>query len=494
MKNSYVLGIINAIAVVVISIFAFVMPAVGQEKKPNIVLMLADNLGYGDLGSYGGGEIRGAPTPRLDELASGGMRFTHFLVEPACTPSRAALMTGRYSIRAGLSLVAVAGTPNTLSSKEVTMARMFKEAGYNTAMLGKWHLGIDEQSLPQNQGFDKFWGFLDSTDDTLIWPGMKMTHNVIMPESAQPQILQANAGEKLKKIKPYTLEERRTIDLEMADRAVNYIKAHAGSDKPFFLYIAWSRVHYPNLPSKGFEGKSRVGNYGDSLMELDYNVGRVLDAVKEKGIENNTIVVFCSDNGPEREVVWTLGGMMGDGGLSGPFRGELGDPWEGSVRTVGMIKWPGKIKPRASNEMFSIMDFFPTLATFAGAKAPTDRPIDGIDQSAYLLSKQEKGNRNNLITFIGDQIVAVRWRQFSVYMVDTISTGSGPGRLGGVGGAATPMNGYPAIYNIELDPREEHNLSAMFGWLGIPVGKVIMDYKATLQKYPNPPAPNLTKW
>jgi arylsulfatase A-like enzyme len=494
MKNSYVLGIINAIAVVVISIFAFVMPAVGQEKKPNIVLMLADNLGYGDLGSYGGGEIRGAPTPRLDELASGGMRFTHFLVEPACTPSRAALMTGRYSIRAGLSLVAVAGTPNTLSSKEVTMARMFKEAGYNTAMLGKWHLGIDKQSLPQNQGFDEFWGFLDSTDDTLIWPGMKMTHNVIMPESAQPQILQANAGEKLKKIKPYTLEERRTIDLEMADRAVNYIKAHASPDKPFFLYIAWSRVHYPNLPSKGFEGKSRVGNYGDSLMELDYNVGRVLDAVKEKGIENNTIVVFCSDNGPEREVVWTLGGMMGDGGLSGPFRGELGDPWEGSVRTVGMIKWPGKIKPRASNEMFSIMDFFPTLATFAGAKAPTDRPIDGIDQSAYLLSKQEKGNRNNLITFIGDQIVAVRWRQFSVYMVDTISTGSGPGRLGGVGGAATPMNGYPAIYNIELDPREEHNLSAMFGWLGIPVGKVIMDYKATLQKYPNPPAPNLTKW
>jgi arylsulfatase len=494
MKNSYVLGIINAIAVVVISIFAFVMPAVGQEKKPNIVLMLADNLGYGDLGSYGGGEIRGAPTPRLDELASGGMRFTHFLVEPACTPSRAALMTGRYSIRAGLSLVAVAGTPNTLSSKEVTMARMFKEAGYNTAMLGKWHLGIDKQSLPQNQGFDEFWGFLDSTDDTLIWPGMKMTHNVIMPESAQPQILQANAGGKLKKIKPYTLEERRTIDLEMADRAVNYIKAHAGTDKPFFLYIAWSRVHYPNLPSKGFEGKSRVGNYGDSLMELDYNVGRVLDAVKEKGIENNTIVVFCSDNGPEREVVWTLGGMMGDGGLSGPFRGELGDPWEGSVRTVGMIKWPGKIKPRASNEMFSIMDFFPTLATFAGAKAPTDRPIDGIDQSAYLLSKQEKGNRNNLITFIGDQIVAVRWRQFSVYMVDTISTGSGPGRLGGVGGAATPMNGYPAIYNIELDPREEHNLSAMFGWLGIPVGKVIMDYKATLQKYPNPPAPNLTKW
>lgn len=491
MKHVRVLVILFAFLTALVFIIG---PALALDKKPNIVLMLADNVGYGDLGSYGGGEIRGAATPRLDELANGGMRFTHFLVEPACTPSRAALMTGRYSIRAGLSLVAVAGTPNTLSSNEVTMARIFKEAGYNTAMLGKWHLGTEEQSLPQNQGFDEFWGFLDSTDDTLIWPGMKMTHNVIMPESAQPQILEANAGEKLKKIKPYTLEERRTIDLEMADKAVNYIKTHAGTDKPFFLYIAWSRAHYPNLPSKEFEGKSRVGNYGDSLMELDYNVGRVLDAVKEKGIEDNTIVVFCSDNGPEREVVWTLGGMMGDGGLSGPFRGELGDPWEGSVRTVGMIKWPGKIKPRASNEMFSIMDFFPTLATFADAKIPTDRPIDGIDQSAYLLGKQGKGNRNSLITFIGDQLVAVRWRQFRVYMVDTIPSGSGPSRLGGIGGAAIPMNGYPAIYNIELDPREEHNLSALFGWLGIPVARVIMDYKATLQKHPNPPAPNLTKW
>jgi arylsulfatase len=491
MKHVKVLAILFAS----LASLAFIIgPALALDNKPNIVLMLADNVGYGDLGSYGGGEIRGAATPRLDELANGGMRFTQFLVEPSCTPSRAALMTGRYSIRAGLSLVAVAGTPNTLSSKEVTMARMFKEAGYKTAMLGKWHLGTEEQSLPQNQGFDEFWGFLDSTDDTLIWPGMKMTHNVIMPESAQPQILQAKAGEILKKIKPYTLEERRTIDLEMTDKAVNYIKTHTVTDKPFFLYIAWSRTHYPNLPSKEFEGKSRVGNFGDSLMELDHNVGKVLDAIKEKGIEDKTIMVFCSDNGPQREAVWTLGGMMGDGGLSGPFRGELGDPWEGSIRTVGMIKWPGKIKPQVSNEMFSIMDFFPTLATFANAKIPTDRPIDGIDQSAFLLGKQEKGNRNSLITFIGDQLVAVRWKQFRIYMVDTIPTGSGPSRMGGVGGAATSMNGYPAIYNIELDPREEHNLSALFGWMGIPIAKIIMDYKTTLQKHPNPPAPNLTKW
>lgn len=467
--------------------------AEAQSRKPNIVLMLADNVGYGDLGCYGGGEIRGAPTPRLDNLASEGMRFTQFLVEPACTPSRAALLTGRYSIRCGLSLVAVPGSPNTLSAKEVTLAKMLKEAGYRTAIYGKWHLGTEEQSLPQNQGFDEFWGFLESTDDTLIAPGMKMTKAMSLPEALQPHICQAVRGGKLEKVKPYDLQVRRTIDLEMADKSVSFIQNQAKSGKPFFLYIAWSRVHYPNLPSQEFEGRSRVGNFGDSLMELDHNVGRVLDAIKDAKIADETVVIFLSDNGPQRETVWTLGGLLGDGGLSGPFRGELGDPWEGSVRTAGMIKWPGQIKPQVSNEMFSIMDFFPTLAKFAGAKAPTDRPMDGVDQSDFLLGKAEKGKRESLLTFIGDRLVAVRWKQFRAYMMDAVPTGAGPARLGGVSGGAIPMNGYPAVFNIELDPREEHNLAAMFSWLNVPLSKVIMDYEKSLKEYPNPPALKLIR-
>jgi len=464
------------------------------DKSPNVVLMLADNVGYGDLGCYGGGENRGAATPRLDELAQNGMRFSRFYVEPACTPSRAALLTGRYSIRAGLSLVAVAGSPNTLQAKEITMAEMLKNAGYNTNMLGKWHLGTDEQSLPINQGFDEYWGFLNSTDDTLIAPTMKMTHVADLPPDAQPHIMHGVSGGKLSPVKPYDLNERRIIDQEMTEKAITYIKDKANSNKPFFLYVAWSRCHYPNLPSKEFEGRSRVGNYGDSLMELDYNSGQILDALKEAGIENNTIVIFCSDNGPERDVVWQLGGMMGDGALSGPYRGELGEPWEGSVRTVGMIRWPGHIKPQVGYSMFSIMDFYPTLAKFTGGTVPTDRPIDGIDQSDYLLGKVGIGNRESLLTFIADQLVAARWKQFHGYFINAVPSGNGPEHVAGVSAGAIPLNGYPLLYDIEIDPREERNIGAIFSWASAPMLKVILEYKATLKDFPNPPAPNLTKW
>ena len=210
-------------------------------------------------------------------------------------------------------------------------------------------------------------------------------------------------GGKLEVVKPYTTDARAHIDIELADRAVDYVKKHANGSKPFFLYLPWTRPHYPNVTTAEFNGKSRIGPYGDCVTEMDYNVGRVLDALKQAGIEDNTIVVFASDNGPSPAI-----NDIFNAGSSGPFRGELGDPLEGSLRTVGMIRWPGKIKPRVSNEMFSEMDFFPTLAKFAGAKIPTDRPIDGIDQSAYLLGQQDNGRRENMLTFIGDQLVAVR--------------------------------------------------------------------------------------
>jgi arylsulfatase A-like enzyme len=427
-------------------------PAKSGERKPNIILMLADNLGYGDLGSYGGGDTRGMPTPRLDQLASQGVRFTQFLVEASCTPSRAALMTGRYSIRSGLSLILVVGTTNTLSAKEVTLARVLKDGGYDTAMFGKWHLGTEAQSQPQNQGFDEFYGILNSSDDSLHVPMMmKRFHFPLPPEELQPHIVQAKAGGKLEAVKPYTTDARAHIDIEIADLAVDYVKQHAQGPKPFFLYLPWTRPHYPNLTTAEFEGKSRIGPYGDCVMEMDYNVGRVLDALKQAGIEDNTIIVFASDNGPSPGI-----NDIFNAGSSGPFRSELGDPLEGSLRTVGMIRWPGKIRPRVSNEMFSEMDFFPTLAKFAGVKIPTDRAIDGIDQSAYLLGQQDKGSRQSMLTFIGDQLVAVRWHQWRYYMVDVQPAGAHKINATGVFSDFPPTAGYPLVYNIELDPREEH--------------------------------------
>ena len=186
------------------------LPAMAQEKKPNVVFILADNVGYGDLGSYGGGELRGAPTPRIDQLAREGLRLTQYLVEPACTPSRAALMTGQYSIRNGLSLIAVAGSPNTLSARAFTMGELFKGAGYATAIFGKWHLGSEPQSLPTAHGFDEFYGIPPdiSWDSATYVDTMVLTHSINAPSDALlakgPQIVEAMAGGPLRTVKPFT--------------------------------------------------------------------------------------------------------------------------------------------------------------------------------------------------------------------------------------------------------------------------------------------------
>jgi arylsulfatase len=454
------------------------------KDNPNIVFMMADNLGYGDVGVYGGGELRGAPTPRIDQLAREGLRLTQFLVEPGCTPSRAATMTARYSVRSGLSLVIVPGTPNTLATEEITMAEVLKSVGYDTAYFGKWHLGAEPRSLPHNQGFDTFYGIPNTTDETLYIPTSTENKAPLPGGFSEPSIIRGKAGGKIENVKPYNLEARRQIDVELADMSVKFIERHADASGPFFLFIAWTRPHYPNLTSPEFEGASRIGDYGDSLMELDHNTGRVLAAIDKAGLEDETIVVFMSDNGPMRTNTWP------DSGSAGPFRGELGDPLEGSIRTIGMIRWPGKIEPGTSNEMFSTMDFMPTFARITGAKIPQDRPIDGVDQLDFLLGKQQQSNREHLITFTGDQLQAVRWRQFRYYLVDVVPSGIGAARQEGLAGSYKKLH-YPLIYNIEADPREEFNINTTRGWIAGHAMRIIGGYLQTLEDHPNPPAPNL---
>ena len=481
----------RSIASLAIAVALFLETAVPRvlaqpvPKQPNIVFMMADNLGYGDLGSYGGGEVRGMPTPRIDQLASEGLRFTQFLVEAGCTPSRAATMTGRYSTRSGLSLVVLRGTDNTLSAKEVTMAEMLKNVGYSTSYLGKWHLGMASESQPQNQGFDNYFGILNSTDEAVFNSSMRQA-GYTPTESERAYIWNGAAGKSAEPLREYTLEKRRTIDLELADRAVNYISEQANAANPFFLFISWTRPHWPNLTSEDFAGRSHIGDYGDSVMELDYNTGRVLDALQAAAIEDNTIVIWMSDNGPWRTMVWP------DGGSAGPFRGELGSAWEGSIRTAGMIKWPGHIKPGTTNGMFSTMDFMPTFASFAGAKMPTDRPIDGIDQSAWLLGQQPNSNREHLLSFINGELVAVRWRHFRIYLQEVIPSGLGFKTVGGTQGSRIRKNGYPNVYNIEQDPREEADIAPEASWI---VGKympLVAKYYASLKKHPNPKPANIT--
>lgn len=478
------------------------MPAGAATEKPNVVLILADNVGYGDLGPYGGGELRGAPTPNIDLLAQQGLRLTQYLVEPGCTPSRAALMTGQYSIRNGLSLVTVEGSTNTLPKTAFTMGDMFKSVGYATAIFGKWHLGSAPQSLPTSHGFDEFYGIPPdiSWDSATYVDTALITGSVDVPREELlklgPHIQESVAGGPLKDVKPFTPEVRAEIDNELAAKSIDFMKRQAKAGQPFFLYLPFSMGHAPNLPSKQFAGKSRIGNYGDKLMEGDYHVGQILATLDQLKISDNTIVIFASDNGPYGQVARDFGNAgTPDMGNSGPFRGELGEVTEGSIRTAAIIRWPGHAPAGASSyAMFSIMDFLPTLASIVQAKLPDDRPIDGVDQTDVLLGTSAKGHRDALLSFVGSDLIAARWKQWRVYFTSVQPTGIGPQRAPGISSTSAPLAGYPIAYNIEMDPHEDSIAIGLFGWISDPVLKVIAKYQDTLKTHPNPPAPNLTRF
>ena len=320
------------------------------------------------------------------------------------------------------------------------MGEMFKGIGYGTAIFGKWHLGKEPQSLPTAHGFDEFYGIPPDTswDSSTYVTTVEMTRSLAAPPEVLlakgPQIVEATAGRPLRTVKPFTPEVRAEIDYELTDKAVDFMKRQKAAGKPFFLYLPFSMGHVPNLPAKAFAGKSRIGNYGDKMMEGDFHVGQILDTLKELGIEDNTIVVFASDNGPYGEAAREFGNNgTPDMGNSGPFRGELGEATEGAIRTCAIIRWPGYIKPgTTSYAMFSIMDFLPTFARIVGSKLPSDRPIDGVDQTAVLLGKSELGHRQSLLSFIGADLVAARWKQWRLYFTDVHPTGDGPQREPGI--------------------------------------------------------------
>lgn len=409
-------------------------------------------------------------------------------------------MTSQYSIRNGLSLICLPGTDYTLPGKAYTMGQLFKDGGYATAIFGKWHLGSDPQSLPTAHGFDEFYGIPPdiSWDSATYVDSIELTHSIPAPRDylleKGPHIVEAVAGGKLQEVKPYTPEVRAEIDNELVAKSIDFMKRQTEAGKPFFLYLPFSMGHTPNLPSSEFKGKSRIGQYGDKLMEGDYHVGQIMDELKALGEEDNTILVFASDNGPYGEAAREFGNQgTPDMGNSGPFRGELGEVTEGSIRTCAIIRWPGHIKPDTTTyAMFSIMDFMPTFAQIIGGKMPTDRPIDGVDQTDVLLGKSEMGHRDSLLSFIGDQLVADRWKQWRIYFTDVHPTGIGPQREPGMFSASAPMAGYPRVYNIEMDPHEDLIVGGLYGWVGSPALKAVEEYLASVRKYPNPPAPNIT--
>lgn len=377
---------------------AFCSAAEKTAEPPNIILILTDDQGYGDLGCYGSPNIR---TPNLDRMADEGMRLTSFYVAPVCGPSRAQLMTGCYHTRVSHSHSENAGAKTGLHPDEITIAEALKPAGYVSKMIGKWHLGQEPEFLPTHQGFDSYFGVPYSNDMWPYHPRMPVTENEdglfrAIRERAEytgfaRQGTYYAAGEGFYDPLPLMRNEsvaelnpdQRRLTERFTLEALEFIEAHR--EAPFFLYLAYTMPHVPLFPGEAFEGKSFRGRYGDAVMEIDACVGRIFEKLDELGVDDNTLVVFTSDNGP-----WLEYGI--DGGSPGPLRGGKRSLYEGGLRVPCIVRWPGRIPAGGRSEAIaSSLDFLPTFAVLAGGKVPQDRIIDGKNIWPLLSGATEEG-------------------------------------------------------------------------------------------------------
>jgi arylsulfatase A-like enzyme len=390
----------------------------GDEKKlPNIVILYADDLGYGDLGCYGHPTMH---TPELDRMAAEGMRFTQFYsASSICSPSRAALLTGRLPIRSGINRVLNPKSQGGLPADEITIAKALKAKHYATACIGKWHLGHLEKYRPLRHGFDHYYGLLYSND-------------------MSPLGLYRDDEEIENPVQQETLTERYT------DEALRFIKDCRAKQpqRPFFLYLAYTMPHVPLHVSPKFKGRSKRGLYGDVVETIDWSAGQVLKTLRAEGVADNTFVFFSSDNGP-----WLS--KKEDGGSAGLLREGKGTTWEGGMRMPGIAWWPGRIKPGVvTAELASTMDLFTTSLTLAGVNLPKDRPIDGVSLLPVLLGTG-KGQREVMFYYWIEDLMAVR---------------KGPWKLhfktqGEFGRPRVETHDPPLLFHLEHDPSESHTVA-----------------------------------
>lgn len=340
-----------------------------RPERPNLIVINIDDLGYADIGPFGSKLNR---TPNLDRMAREGRRFTSFYAAPVCSPSRAALMTGSYAKRAlPIPHVLFPGNDIGLSPREVTVAEVLKSAGYATAIVGKWHLGDQPAFLPNQQGFDLHFGLPYSNDMGPAGDGVKSDLGAPLPKEGknpQPPLPLLRNGEVVKRVRPD--DQQGLVEL-YTEECVRYIAGHR--DRPFFLYLAHNAVHFPLYPGKKWVGRSGHGLYSDWVEETDWSVGRVLDAVRENGLEGRTLVLFTSDNGGTPRAV------------NAPLRGFKTSTWEGGMRVPTIAWWPGQVPAGTSTDVIAAMfDVLPTFAALAGTRPPADRRLDGVDLWPHL--------------------------------------------------------------------------------------------------------------
>ncbi|MFM5915687.1 arylsulfatase [Chakrabartia godavariana] len=458
-------------------------------KRPNILIFVVDDLGYGDVGAYGGGESLGAPTPHIDRLAREGLKLTSTYAQPSCTPTRAALNTGRLPVRSGLLTPKLLNDTADISS-ELLAAKVLSGAGYRTALSGKWHLGEKDGSRPWQVGFDEFTGFLGvanayqeehpSSPDVVNDPEL-LAELRSMPASRDLWSATKEGGGK--SLGQINWANSRDLDQKFAAFSEDFIRRSVKAGKPFYLSHNFSKVHYFNEPSKAFVGRSATKDvYRDSVIEVDDIVGRLTKLLEDLKIADNTLVFFTSDNGPEEDSYPESG--------TTPFRGAKGTTLEGGVRVPGIFWWPGMIKPgRVSDGLFDMTDMFNTSLAVAGvdvAKAvPADRYIDGIDQSSFLLADNGESAREAVYFWNADQFAGARWRYYKM-AISEIQVGTGSVRdFGGLDNAQviTPLNGF--MYNLYLDPKERKSVLIEKAWVpSYALGPLLAVHGATMVKYP----------
>lgn len=408
--------------------------AASPGPRPNLVVVFFDDLGWGDLGAYGSRTIR---TPNLDRLAAEGTRFTSFYVaQPVCSASRAALLTGCYANRVGIHGALGPSAKVGLSTNEVTLARLLKNQGYATSMVGKWHLGRPPELLPLRHGFDEYFGLPYSND---MWPN----HPTAKAGSYPP--LPLIEGDQVVEVMP----DQRELTGRYTARAVDFIQRHR--DQPFFLYVAHSMPHVPLHVSPGFQGRSVGGTYGDVIEELDASVGSILEALKKNNLEDNTWVVVTSDNGP-----WLSYGNHA--GTAGPFREGKGTVYEGGVRVPCVMRWPGHIPAgRVCDDPLMTIDLLPTVAGQVGAPLPP-LPLDGRDAWNVISGKGPAPKRTYWFYYGQNQLQAVRSGKWKVILPHTAAVleGRGGGR-DGLPSGYSQVKTELALYDLEADPGETRN-------------------------------------
>lgn len=398
------------------------------SNKPNLVVIFIDDLGYGDIGPFGSTLNR---TPHLDRMAAEGMKLTSFYAASVCSVSRAQLLTGCYGPRISVPGVYFPAGPNGLNPQEDTIAERVKPQGYATMCVGKWHLGDQPEFLPTNQGFDHYFGIPYSND-------MQRT-SLDTGQRVVPLLRDNEVAELL------TDEAQTTVTERYTEEAVAFVRAHR--DRPFFLYFPHTAVHTPIVPGAAFQGKSANGRFGDWVEEVDASVGRVLDVLRELKLEQNTLVLFTSDNGP-----WLIKGS--DGGIAGPLRGGKGSTWEGGVRVPTIAWWPGRIPAGTTcDTVAGTIDLLPTLVNLAGGTLAAERVIDGRDITPLLLGETTAAPREAHYYFAGYTLQAVRqgpWKLAITPQTETM----------GKGVAADAAGPGPRLYNLDDEIGEQTNLAA----------------------------------